>query len=1409
MKRVCLICKSPLDYRAHYCFKCGAIFKEESLDEIYSISYLLEETEKWYEEELIDSSLQQTLSQRYQTKKSTLLDSMGFGAKKVVPAVKSSNLVATTDPKPLSEPVNLVSTLAMVPALPTVTFSGVTEIQPVKANLPGNKTRDGKETPMDRLVSCARQVDNPNSAPLPIAATRPFAEIITDNISTIFALSGALFVGGVVLYYRNEIYHGLQQPAVQAAILALVTLLLLISGWTLVRRTTQSLAGRALTLVGSLLVPTNPWFLVRSHLIVDTGNTWIVALVCTALYAWTAYFLREKIFVYLSLATGILTGWTIVYKFNGGQSQAASYVVSLIVLSLIYLISERLFKPAQEGCEFSRQEYGRPFFHVAQVGIALALLFYSPLISLFPQAFIATKEYFDPLAYNKFITIWIALSSCFAYTYSTLTRSKGYFFYLAIATFLWAEGNLFYAFELSLPTATLIFATTALVMSAMGYFTRLGELFTRPLQITATAISAIICFWGVCELVALIVGLGWAPPGWELSTALIFIGLVFSINLIKSGARPNFYAVWVLTLAIAVFTLPKFHVPNHLIGVFLLALPYYELYLKQKTKNRAGDFLAIDLHITALTIAALFIISGLFRFNALFQHEFVSAFLAIEIAGILSISAFMTEKRDGRIFQFSIAIAFIFFSYGWLLSAFKVDKTLFAILIMVIPYLLLAITLLIQRTLNTGKTFSKATLLRKESLKDVLATLKVGAVASTTLVLMVCPLSSYFTDHPLVQLILMLEITGVFTLASLISSSRRLNLVGFFIAGLCLTLSYAISLNLVHTHLLTTTTKDQLFLVGFSTWSLVIYSVAQINYLKAELKIALSKLATFLVSGLFLVGIIVLVEGNFNISDSITAILLYYFSLICLKEILHAAKTSSPFHTVFAGLAGLTIVETFLKAFKAETPIMLLGTVTLATSYVLLSFYLNQRKVGLEICHSLEILANLLTIASLVTIISTEVYPLHCSLGGFFTIALAVVSYCLSAQYSTDKQAQRLYAHLLASCLLLAGFSLINYLGVTNPLVIAEWLIPITIGYILAQPALAKSIFSEATFNVAQVALPLVAILGVAGSFSLEVLSGSITFLFVEVAIFYALCANYKKNTNFMLPMIVALSVAIWYLLQHLTVASGYYMACYSIFGLLLLWLSSQTKEGTFSWASKAFVPYTDAIFILSATGIFLQTFPELKLLNSALNPLITSLCLMILTGIIASFHNENSEHKNIYRKMTFILGCFTYLVIGIRLGYSLTSATEFYSIPFGLLLLILGGLNTRKKAEPLASIDLWLGSVMLALPLLLHVMEYRFILHQSSTSYDIGLLVVSLALALGGLVFQTNAPAICGGTSFLLGMTIIVFSFVEWEQKWLSVSMIILALSLFGSSWLVYYGHKRSRLAEIHPKNSKLGNWK
>src|SRR5947207_2594533 len=105
-----------------------------------------------------------------------------------------------------------------------------------------------RKSPMEPAIAPRPAIVN--MVPVPAQPRKSLSELVAENIKLIFAISAALFVGGILLYYRNEIYHGLKQPVIQALILGFVTIGSIVVGWTLVRRTHRTLSGQTLTFVG-------------------------------------------------------------------------------------------------------------------------------------------------------------------------------------------------------------------------------------------------------------------------------------------------------------------------------------------------------------------------------------------------------------------------------------------------------------------------------------------------------------------------------------------------------------------------------------------------------------------------------------------------------------------------------------------------------------------------------------------------------------------------------------------------------------------------------------------------------------------------------------------------------------------------------------------------------------------------------------------------------------------------------------------------------------------------------------------------------------------------------------------------------------------------------------------------------
>jgi hypothetical protein len=367
----CSGCNAPVAPGLKFCEACGAVFAGTPAGELLSVGYLLSELARWEEQGIVSAEQASELRVAYERRREELraqLAQNGRRAKESAPRQEAS-APAWQPPPP---PPTGVNYHAGRKATDPRVFSPV-------APLPGDSPRRARRSPR-----------------------RPLMETLADpqTIRLLLYTGAAMLVVGVVIWLRDVLYLKLQEPVVQAALLAIGTIIVTAAGWFTVLRTRLRFTGRALTLTGSLLVPVNFWFLVRSGLVRDQGRAWLVCAVCTLLYAHTAALLREKLYVYLASVASVATAWTLIYRLE--PEAFGLYALSLMALSLLFLHLSRLFlmseddgrQETNEGRRatdnsnsafrlpppaFSYELWGPPLVRVALVGTALALLFYMPL----------------------------------------------------------------------------------------------------------------------------------------------------------------------------------------------------------------------------------------------------------------------------------------------------------------------------------------------------------------------------------------------------------------------------------------------------------------------------------------------------------------------------------------------------------------------------------------------------------------------------------------------------------------------------------------------------------------------------------------------------------------------------------------------------------------------------------------------------------------------------------------------------------------------------------------------------------------------------------------------------------------------------------------------------------------------
>lgn len=1365
MARACLVCGSQCEERWKFCLECGARNDESANHSIRAIDYLLAEVESWQREELIDNHLADTLTHRYQDLRQDII----------------SNLIRPrVEVKPeASQPVTPPTAISDEP-----TISNAPAVSPLQAVIDAPVPEAPAQSSPVQAIAAAAASQAP-AAPVP---ARSLSELVAENIRYIFAVSVALFVGGIALYFRDEIYFRLTQPITQALLLALTTLALLVGGVMLVRRTGESLAGRTMALTGALMVPINPWFLVRSNLIANTGRGWILALACTFLYGSIAYYLRERLFVYIALATGIITGWATVFKFSGNAS-ASIYAVVLMACAITYLLAERAFQPQAE--EFSREEFGAPFFYVAHAGIALCLLFYTPVIKLLPAELVAVKRYFDPQGYNDLVTVWLALAAAFAYLYSGVTRRAGYFIYLAIGTLGWSITALLVYLDAALPTALLVFICVALVMQMLARLTELDELYAEPLSNTARALGLLACV-GSLALYVPFIDDGVSLPGWRIVAALPVAAAIFLIELIKTKSRSAFYLAATLLANATFYGFMKAGVPGHLIAIFML-VPAYRLLLMRRA-YREREPLARDLQIFALTLTSAIVLGALIALPVMLTHQLWTALLAAGIAGLCLLSAFQTDHSDGRAAQYYIAIGFSALAYLSVVSAMNPRGLIMARACALFPYGLIAAALYLRGRQQTVSGRWQETELP----------LRVSALLATgAAVIYWNPAHNHFQQHSAAGIAQMALYAGVLLILSHWAAVRAFSLIGAFIGGALLTASYTFALVYFQRGI-----DDDYILTAFAGWSLALYAVAQVPQVRAEIRASLSVLSS-LIAGLFFITCSALLIFVHGFSDaSLMLAVLSALVIIMVKEVWHLTVSRSVVHAIFTALAGISVTLAMLRAVDVHENEILAWLALLAIGYGLLSQRLTRQAIERKVYLAFEVTGCVLAAICLLS----PFYGYYAMPGAIVVaVALTVIHFALSAYLTGATVVGRGYAHVAAGALIITIAVFYNYLGDYNAGAVAALMVAILSLFLLAETKMRATVFGGALFNVAQVAQPLFIAIGLWEGLNHPSTHLSAAIFFGEITAFYLIAALVKRQSAYLYPTLFFFALVMARSLQHVGMPGGYFMIFYGVLALALIMLAR--RNGAEWWAAPACLTGAYCLSIFAAGGAILQTIGSIDLYNSELNPLIVTLLGLTGMAALASTLAPEDRVKVLYRQGAYGLAFFAYLAVGVRLGYDLLRQTEFYALPFGAVLMVAGYLMRNKAEERTAALWLWLGSLCWSVPLLLHFLNYRFIAHEPSTAHDIGLMVVSVAMILGGIIFQIKAPTIAGGATFLLGLAVIVFSFVEWEQKWLSISMIVLALVVFFSSWIIYSFYRRNQLGRLSEQGRQVmeefGKWK
>ena len=267
---------------------------------------------------------------------------------------------------------------------------------------------------------------------------RNLIEILLDprSIRWLLASGGALLAVGLVIFLSSL---GIFKNAmVVASAMGVGTLATLAGGISIVRFTRHTLAGRALALLGCLVMPLNLWFYNANHLVTLDGNLWVAAMVCCALYAAAAVVLEDPTFVYVLLGGIGLTGMLVLADLHR-LAEISAPATLLMALGLVSLHAERAF--AENDGPFSRKRFGLACFCSAQalIGLGLMMLLGSQAAA-WATCLWQWPSHLAALPSDPWLAVALVLAGGYGFLYSSLVvRRDGIYGHLGVICLLWAE----------------------------------------------------------------------------------------------------------------------------------------------------------------------------------------------------------------------------------------------------------------------------------------------------------------------------------------------------------------------------------------------------------------------------------------------------------------------------------------------------------------------------------------------------------------------------------------------------------------------------------------------------------------------------------------------------------------------------------------------------------------------------------------------------------------------------------------------------------------------------------------------------------------------------------------------------------------------------------------------------------
>lgn len=270
---------------------------------------------------------------------------------------------------------------------------------------------------------------------------------------------------------------------------------------------------------------------------------------------------------------------------------------------------------------------------------------------------------------------------------------------------------------------------------------------------------------------------------------------------------------------------------------------------------------------------------------------------------------------------------------------------------------------------------------------------------------------------------------------------------------------------------------------------------------------------------------------------------------------------------------------------------------------------------------------------------------------------------------------------------------------------------------------------------------------------------------FAEATVFYLLEALWRRHVVSVYACTITACAAVWQLLKYGGVREEYYILTFAVVGLLLLIvyrfavLENMNRAGL----GRAAFHAANALLSLAFVGGALMVLAELMARESGKDVLISVLFALIAISLLAVALVRQTAWRRWYMATSVTHAALVVLVLAVLGNLTLPQKLEIVFVVLGLLLLVVGHIGWYREQDQhndLVTVSLFLGSVLVALPLAIAVLYCRSTRADFDTFHtlnEVGMLAAGLLLLASGFMLQIKSTTLSGASLSVLYLVSLV----------------------------------------------------